>query len=304
MKIKAFKKLYSAINELEDEVTNWSPLDDELKKNRFLTIAIFDTNGHILSSLGITFLEELDINILKSSAGKIDIIKFYLYELKEINRFFNDIKYQKIIYQFGFYDNSFSIKENLIIAIHHIYIFITTELQYCCIKYNIDFSSICKEVDFDCSSINNIYLLTVESKKKKNKKKQKENKTTHEGGFSKEKKHNNLNLKENIKNIPSEINEKHGHVFCNNGFILFEHLLNENYIRPKGVKGRYADISFFYRKMEADKFINAGDEKFRLWFIEENNEEFSKIIISNNTTDIVRRDNYIKAIDWFKLQKP
>ena len=171
MKIKAFRKLYTSIYELDDELTNWSNGSNQHKENSVFTNAIFETNGNIISSIAIAFVDELDINILKSPTNKIDIIKFYLYDLKDRNRFFNNPQYQKIICQFGIYDNSFSKIENLIIAIHYIYVFITTEIQYCCIKYDIDFISICKEVDFDCSSINNIYRLTVEPKKEVKKKK-------------------------------------------------------------------------------------------------------------------------------------
>lgn len=218
MKIKAFKKLYNAICELEDEVTNWLQFEDEVKKNRLSSIAIFDTNGHIISSIGIAFLEELDVNILKSSQGKIDLIKFYLYELKNTNRFFDDPKLQKIIYRFGIYDDSFSIRDNLIVAIHYIYIFITTEIQYCCLKYNIDFISVCKDVDFDCSSINNIFYITTKAKKK-------------------EKKKNVLELKKNQNPFPQIFN-------CddNRAYNVFKDWSD-------GITDKFLDYSFIFQKM-------------------------------------------------------
>ena len=64
MKIKAFRKLYTSIYELDDELTNWSNGSNQHKENSVFTNAIFETNGNIIPSIAIAFVDELDINIL------------------------------------------------------------------------------------------------------------------------------------------------------------------------------------------------------------------------------------------------
>lgn len=98
----------------------------------------------------------------------------------------------------------------------------------------------------------------------------------------------------------NESNFKHEHIFSNNGFILFEHILN-NYV--KSGRGRKSDIAFFYWKMFNDKnhFIHQRPESFKNWFFSTyNNEDLGKL----KTYDMVKNPNRIKdystAIEWFK----
>jgi len=93
---------------------------------------------------------------------------------------------------------------------------------------------------------------------------------------------------------------KHEHIFSNNGFILFEHLLS-NYV--KSGRGRKSDIAFFYWEMFNDKnhFIHQRPESFKNWFFSTyNNEDLGKL----KTYDMVKNPNRIKdystALEWFK----
>ncbi len=97
------------------------------------------------------------------------------------------------------------------------------------------------------------------------------------------------------------IKEKHAKIFSNNGFVLFEHILNE-YIKPKNTTGRYEDLSYYYRCLFQDKFIHQKPEPFRLWFIEEYKEEFTKIKTKIQTTSPQRKKDYSTSLDWFKPQ--
>jgi len=97
-----------------------------------------------------------------------------------------------------------------------------------------------------------------------------------------------------------ETNLNHEHIFANNGFILFEHLLN-NYV--KSGRGRKSDIAFFYWEMYNDKnhFIHQRPESFKNWFFSTyNNEDLGKL----KTYDMVKNPNRIKdystALEWFK----
>jgi hypothetical protein len=176
------------------------------------------------------------------------------------------------------------------------------EIQSNCIKHNINFQSICNEVDFNCPPFlfGDTFLYNGNLTEKK-----KQSKSPHENNFHNEENRNNTNPQENLKNIPPQIKQKNEHIFCNNGFDFFEYLLDENYIRSKGVYGRYSDISFFYKKMYKDKYIHVGIEKFRFWFMGEYTEEFTKMVNSNNTVDINREKDYNKAEkSWNKKSKP
>lgn len=97
------------------------------------------------------------------------------------------------------------------------------------------------------------------------------------------------------------IKEEFGEIFSNYGFELFEHILNE-YIKPKNTKGRYEDLSYYYRRLFEDKFIHQKPEPFRLWFIEKYTEEFSKIKTKEQTKNIARIKHYSNALDWFRYK--
>ena len=97
------------------------------------------------------------------------------------------------------------------------------------------------------------------------------------------------------------VKEPYGEMFTNNGFELFEYILNE-YVKPKNTTGRYEDLSYYYRCLFEDKFIHQRPEPFREWFIEKYNEEFTKIKTKPQTTSPQRKKDYSSALDWFKPQ--
>jgi hypothetical protein len=97
---------------------------------------------------------------------------------------------------------------------------------------------------------------------------------------------------------------KHDNIFSNNGFVLFEHLL-ENYIKPKGKKGRLSDIGFYYRKMfECEpQYIHQNQETFKKWFYSNYNyEEIGKIKPLYELKNPDREKHYSTALEWFKSQ--
>lgn len=123
--------------------------------------------------------------------------------------------------------------------------------------------------------------------------------------FKKEKKYLKI-IKENLIEVINESNpkSKHENTFSNNGFILFEYLLNEH-IRPKGKRGRFADISNYYWKMYNSEiqYIHQRPEVFKTWFYNEyDNEDIGKIKSAYDLKDLNRDKHYSNALDWFKSQ--
>jgi hypothetical protein len=112
---------------------------------------------------------------------------------------------------------------------------------------------------------------------------------------------NELNLKL-VEKITNPITTpKHENIFCNNGFILFEHILKE-YVKTN--RGRLTDIHFFYWSMYNNnpQLIHQRPERFKEWFFENYNEDLGKI---KNYEDIKNKDrliHYSNALDWFKPQ--
>jgi hypothetical protein len=94
---------------------------------------------------------------------------------------------------------------------------------------------------------------------------------------------------------------KHENIFYNNGFVLFEHILNE-YVKTK--RGRLSDIHFFYWSMFDNKpqFIHQRPERFKEWFFENYKEDLGKIKTYNEVDNPDRQKHYSNALDWFKLQ--
>ena len=107
-------------------------------------------------------------------------------------------------------------------------------------------------------------------------------------------------IEEPIDVVDSIINI-HDNIFSSNGFKLFKYIL-ENYIAEKGMRGRYADISFYYWKMYEDEpqYIHQRPEPFRLWFCKEYDEDFEKIRVLNNVKNSNREKHYSSALEWFK----
>lgn len=108
----------------------------------------------------------------------------------------------------------------------------------------------------------------------------------------------------NTTNNLTEEEKIYSEIFSNNGFKLFEYLLDE-FITKK--RGRFADISFYYWKMYKNKpkYIHQNPEVFRLWFCEKYDEEFSKIKTLTEVNDQKgnRNRNYSSALNLFKTKK-
>lgn len=96
-------------------------------------------------------------------------------------------------------------------------------------------------------------------------------------------------------------NPKHENIFCNNGFVLFEHILNE-YIKP--TKGRQTDLIFYYRKMYDNKpqYIHQKPTEFFNWFEREYDEVFGQLKTLSQVETPQRNKDYSRALNWFKQQ--
>lgn len=217
----------------------------------------------------IPFREELNMNILNSN-NKIDVVKFYLFELMQIqNQFKNNDK--KLLFQTPQLNEEFTKYENYIIVSHYLFDLVLTEIQFCCSKYDIDFFLICHNLNLDSTIFDCSVAHSQENK--------------------------------NPISLPKKI-DKHENVFSNNGFVLFEHILNE-YVKPIGKRGRLSDIHFFYWSMHNNKpqLIHQRPERFKKWFSETYNEEdLGKIKILGDVEDNDRKKHYSNALDWFKTQ--
>jgi len=94
---------------------------------------------------------------------------------------------------------------------------------------------------------------------------------------------------------------RHENIFCNNGFVLFEHILNE-YVKTN--RGRLTDIHFFYWSMfnNSPQLIHQRPERFKEWFFENYNEDLGKIKKYDDIENPDKQKHYSNALDWFKLQ--
>jgi hypothetical protein len=97
------------------------------------------------------------------------------------------------------------------------------------------------------------------------------------------------------------IKEKHGSMFSNNGFELFEHILSQ-YVKKN--RGRLSDIHYFYWVMfnHENKYIHQRPESFKTWFYKTYNEDLGKIKTINNVKSPDRDKHFSNALDWFKTQ--
>lgn len=89
----------------------------------------------------------------------------------------------------------------------------------------------------------------------------------------------------------------HTHVFSNNGFKLFSHIL-ENYVSIG--RGRKADIAHYYWLMFENKppYIHQRPESFKSWFFEQYGEDLGKFRTLAALKNSDRKNNYLKSVDW------
>lgn len=260
MKIKAFKKLCEALSVVLTESEELLSIDELLKKrNRLISIVLLNIDIDLVEKFIEPFTEELDINLLLSSEGKNDKIKFYLYKLRELNLFLKNPEYEKLLFQSPIVDNSLSTDYNLIIITHYLYDLAVGEIQYCCLKYNIDFLSICKEVDFDYSTIDCGISLYADDK-------------------------------ENKKSVSSKINP-FSHIFegdDNRAYNVFEDWAN-------GITDSYVDFSFIFQIMISEK-ENLIKKRYPhlafMNFLKDNN-----FITQKEYEDFIKKESFSKKAD-------
>jgi hypothetical protein len=102
--------------------------------------------------------------------------------------------------------------------------------------------------------------------------------------------------------INGKQNTKHEHIFSNNGFILFEYILNK-FVGQN--RGRKTDIAFYYWSMYNDKkkYIHQRPEQFKKWFFDTyNNEDLGQLKTYDNAKNKNRLINYSTALDWFNTK--
>ena len=95
--------------------------------------------------------------------------------------------------------------------------------------------------------------------------------------------------------------EQYQHIFCNNGFGLFEYLL---FNCTNAGKGHHSDIIYYYHRMKRDNFIHQPQQTFLNWYFEyTNNVHYiqNKPIHQVNSSN--REMHYSNAFSWFKQQK-
>ncbi|OXB08875.1 hypothetical protein B0A81_06855 [Flavobacterium plurextorum] len=97
------------------------------------------------------------------------------------------------------------------------------------------------------------------------------------------------------------IKEKNSEMFSNNGFELFEYILNEN-VKPKETKGRKSDLIYYYWEMynSTPQYIHQRPAPFFKWFDKEYNETTGQLKTYDNVKTPQRIKDYSTALEWFK----
>jgi hypothetical protein len=100
------------------------------------------------------------------------------------------------------------------------------------------------------------------------------------------------------------IKEPYGEIFSNNGFELFEYILNEC-VKPKEKIGRKSDLIYFYWEMYNSKpqYIHQRPAPFFEWYEEKYNETTGQLKTYDNVKTDQRIKDYSTALEWFKLKE-
>jgi hypothetical protein len=148
-----------SFNEFEKNLylINWWDNEDENNIKE-----LNNTKQNLVNEYIKPFERELNNNLLlkDTNEAKRDIIKHYIFELFELQGFFNE--YREIL--FCKPDNEGNVRlnneddvntefEKYVISCLRIYHLIFELLQICCIKYNIDFFKVCNELSFSTEYI-------------------------------------------------------------------------------------------------------------------------------------------------------
>lgn len=100
----------------------------------------------------------------------------------------------------------------------------------------------------------------------------------------------------------NEILNQHSEIFSNNGFVLFDYIINE-YVKTKGKRGRFSDIADYYWKMHNNKpqYIHQRPERFKKWFFENyDKEDIGKLKTPTQLKNTNRDKHYSDSLEWFK----
>lgn len=111
-------------------------------------------------------------------------------------------------------------------------------------------------------------------------------------------------LSSNVVNeSTASIPELFGEMFCNNGFELFEHILNK-YVCPLNTRGRKSDLIFYYWKLynSTPPYIHHRPAKFFNWFENKYNEMTGQLKTFEKVKTIQRERDFSSALEWFKLK--
>lgn len=111
----------------------------------------------------------------------------------------------------------------------------------------------------------------------------------------------NIIIKNEINQSINILNPKHENMFCNNGFVLFEHILNE-YVKP--TKGRQSDLIYYYWKMYENEpqYIHQRPTEFFNWFEKEYKEITGQLKTLLQVVTPQRNKDFSNALSWFKQQ--
>lgn len=119
-------------------------------------------------------------------------------------------------------------------------------------------------------------------------------------------------LKPQLKEVISKINSenlntnKHENIFCNNGFELFEYLL-ENFVKPKNQRGHHKDVLFCYHKLynenKAPNYIHQRTQTFLDWYNPLYKDNISQTKTYKEVKNSTREKNYTIVLNQFKQQK-
>lgn len=97
---------------------------------------------------------------------------------------------------------------------------------------------------------------------------------------------------------------KHENIFSNNGFKLFDYIL-DTFIKPKGVTGRQSDLICYHRKMYDNnpQYIHKKPTDFFNWFDKEYSETSGQLVTFDRVKTDQREKDYSSALEWFKHQE-
>lgn len=111
-----------------------------------------------------------------------------------------------------------------------------------------------------------------------------------------------ITLSSNItKERAAPIPELFGEMFSNNGFELFEHILNK-YVSPLNKRGRKSDLIFYYWALyySEPQYIHQRPMQFFNWFEKKYDEMPGQLKTYEDLKKDSRVRDFSSALEWFK----